>query len=368
MRPDCSWTNFMTHPGIEKKVRALLAAFMLLAASARADLLVTASGESLSGDLTRVVEGVLVFKTSLEGQMMLPVSEVKSLTTERSWVVTESGGAVHVGRFVPQGIEEAAAEGGGVKVTEVPMSAVASAKLVPGQAANPPGEVRWESEVGVGVRAFEGTEDGVEPLARLRTRRWGQGLNTSLQLQFDATGGEDAPPFFTGTFDVSGAEGASWEPFVQALVERDTNEALRVRTGLMLGIRYHFHTSESGGQLEGIAGLGANYGEWSRDYLERQALWQRSEVETQSEANALLGLRYSREIGEGGHWSAGLSILPSLTDADDFRAGAASTVTYPVTSRLQLRLEMLMNYDHQPAFSALDQMNTSLGASLDWSF
>jgi hypothetical protein len=39
-----------------------------------------------------------------------------------------------------------------------------------------------------------------------------------------------------------------------------------------------------------------------------------------------------------------------------------------MTSRLQLRLEMLMNYDHQPAFSSLDQLDTSLGASLEWNF
>ena len=358
----------MTHRSIEKKVRALLALILLLAASARADLLVTANGESLSGDLTRVVEGVLVFKTSLEGQMMVPVSEVKSLTTEKSWVVTESGGAVHVGRFVPQGIEEVAGEGGEVKVIELTMSSVDSAKLVPGQAAVPAGETRWESEAGAGVRAFEGTEDGVEPLARLGTRRWGERVNTSLQLQFDATGGDDGPPYFTGSFEVSSASEASWVPFVEALVERNTNEALRVRTGLTLGMRYHFSTAEGGPRLEGIAGLGANYGEWSRGYLERQALWERSDGEAHSEVNALLGLRYSRGIWGGGHWSTGLSLMPSLTDADDFRAGAASTVTYPVTSRLELRLEMLMNYDHQPAFSALDRLDTSLGASLEWNF
>jgi hypothetical protein len=358
----------MTHPGIEKSARALLAALALLAASARADLLVTASGESLSGDLTRVVEGVLVFKTSLEGQMMLPVSEVKSLTTEKSWVVTESGGAVHIGRFVPEGIQESAGEGGEPNLVELPMSSIASAKLVPGQSPTHTGDTRWESDAGVGVRAFEGTGDGVEPLAGLHTRRWGEKVNTSLQLQFDVTGESDSPPYFTGTFDVTGVSEASWEPFVQALVERNTNEALRVRTGLTLGVRYHFYTSESGGQLEGLAGLGANYGEWSRSFLERQALWERSDAEAQSEANALLGLRYSRTIGGGGHWSAGLSLLPSLTDADDFRAGAASTVIYPVTSRLRLRLEMLMNYDQQPAFASLDQLDTSLGASLEWNF
>ena len=358
----------MMHSGIKKKVRALLAAFLLLAVSVRADLLVTASGESLSGDLTRVVDGILVFKTSLEGQMMLPVSEVKSLTTVESWVVTQTGGAVHVGRFVPLGFEEAAGEGVGVKVTELSVSSVTSAKLVPGQVVSQADKSRWESEAGAGVRAFAGTEDGVEPLVHLGTRRWGERVNTSLQLQFDATGGEQNPPYFSGSFDVSGASGGTVVPFAQALAERNTNEALRVRTGLTLGVRYHFSTPERGGQLEGIAGLGANYGEWSQGYLEHQALWERSDGVAQSEANVLLGLRYSRGIGGGGHWSAGLSLMPSLTDADDFRAGVTSTVTYPVTSRLQLRLEMLMNYDHQPAFSSLDELDTSLGASLEWNF
>lgn len=354
---------------LERALRAFLVVCALMAApTARADLLVTASGESLSGDLTRVADGVLVFRTSLKGQMMLPMSEVKSLSTGKSWVVTEAGGAVHVGRFVPDGIEEAVGEDGTTKVTAVSLASVASAKPVPGQAvAGQPEEERWSAEGGVGVRAFEGTRDGVEPSVRLGGRGRGERLNTSLQLRFDVNGEEAFPTYFSGTFDVTESTEESWAPFVQGLVERDTNEALRVRTGLTVGVRYRFAPAGSG-QLEGLAGFGASYGEWSRDYLERGYLRRGSDEEVQAELNVHLGLRYSRTIWGGGNWSSGLYLLPSLTDADDFRAGAASSVVYPVTNRLQLRLEMLMHYDSQPAFSALDRVDTSVGASVELDF
>lgn len=343
-------------------VVGLMLCTALFLPAARADLLVTASGESLSGDLTRVVDGILVFRTSLKGQMMLPVSEVKSLSTDKSWVVTEVSGTVHIGRFVPEGV---VGEGVDAKVEVLSLASVTAAKPVPGQA--PAEGAGWRGEAGAGVRAFEGTQDGVEPALRLGAQKRGEHINTSLQLRFDADGKDTLPSYFSGTFEVTEATEEPWAPFVQGLVERNTYEALRVRTGLTVGVRYRFAEAASG-PLEGLAGLGASYAEWHRDYLERGMLNPASGDEEQTELNVHLGLRYSRTIWGGGNWSSGLYLLPSLTDADDFRAGATSSVVYPVTNRLQLRLEMLMNYDNHPAFSSLERVDTSVGASLEWDF
>ncbi len=355
------------------KFRRTLQALLVVCAlcfsgAARADLLVTASGDSLSGVLTRVKDGILVFRTSLEGQMMLPMSEVKSLSTENAWVVTEIGGTVHVGRFVPEGIEESAGEGAVPKVATFPLTAVDSARPAPQQSSGEdPSEAGWSGEAGAGVRAFEGTRDGVEPQLRLGLKKRGERINTSLQLNFDADGEDTLPSYFKGSFDITEATEESWAPFVQALVERNTNEALQVRTGLTLGMRYRFD-APGGGALEGLAGIGASYGEWSREYLDGAQFLQPDDDENQSELNMTLGLRYSRSIWGGAEWSSGVFLKPSLTDADDFRAGATSSVVYPVTNRLHLRLEMLMDYDHQPKFSALDSVDTSVGASIELDF
>lgn len=347
---------------------ALFLCALLSVLSARADLLVTSSGESLSGDLTRVVEGILVFRTSLEGQMMLPVSEVKSLTTDHAWVVTDVEGGVHIGRFVAGGMEETPAAEGEKSNTPLTMASVLSAKPVPGQVGSTPDKQHaWETEAGVGVRAFSGTGDGIEPSFQLGTQKRGEQLNTSLQLRFDADGADSRPAYFSGSFEVMGGADDAWAPFVQGRLERDTQEALRVRTGLTVGMRYRFPTSD-GSELEGLAGLSASYGEWSRAYLSKAYSREGKGENESTELNAHLGLRYSRSIWGGANWSTGFYVLPGLTDADDFRAGAASSVVVPLTSRLQLRMEMLMNYDRQPAFPELDTLGTSVGASLEWDF
>ena len=354
---------------LDRALRGLLVVCAMgLLGAARADLLVTASGESLSGDLTRVKDGILVFRTSLEGQMMLPMSEVKSLATDSVWVVTETDGAVHVGRFVAEGVEESAGEGAAPKIATFPLTAVDSARPAPRQGSgSEQAATGWSGEVGAGVRAFEGTRDGVAPQLRLGLKNRGDQINTSLQLNFDADGEDTLPSYFKGSFDITESTEESWAPFVQALVERNTNEALQIRTGLTVGMRYRFDASD-GAALEGLAGIGVSYGEWSGEYLDQTQALKPAGDEDQSELNVTLGLRYSRSIWGGAEWSSGVFLKPSLTDADDFRAGATSSVVYPVTNRLHLRLEMLMNYDHQPELSALDQMDTSVGASIELNF
>ncbi len=362
----------MTHRFKFRLDRALGALLVVCAlctsGAAHADLLVTASGDSLTGVLTRVKDGILVFRTSLEGQMMLPMSEVKSLSTESAWVVTEASGSVHVGRFVPEGIEEAAGEGGAPKIAAFSLSAVDSARPAPQQTTGKESSgAAWSGDVGTGVRAFEGTRDGVAPYLRLGLKNRGERINTSLQLNFDADGEDTLPTYFKGSFDITEATEESWAPFVQALVERNTNEAMQVRTGLTVGMRYRFDT-QGGGALEGLAGVGASYGEWSEDYLDGGRFLDAAENEERSELNLTLGLRYSRALWGGAEWSGGVYLKPSLTDADDFRARASSAVVYPVTNRLHLRLEMLMNYDHRPPLSSLDGVNTSVGASIELDF
>lgn len=357
----------MTHPFKARRdwaPRALLVLCALCAGAVRADLLVTASGESLSGDLTRVKDGILVFRTSLEGQMMLPMSEVKSLATDGDWVVTELGGTVHVGRFVPDGIAETAAGEKGGNVTALALANVDSARPAIAPAGKAPEGAGWSGETGVGLRSFEGTRDGVAPELRLGLRRRGEPINTSLQLSLDADGQDSIPNHFRGSFELSESTRESWGPFVQALLERNTSEALEVRTGLSVGVRYRFDTPGDG-WLEALAGVGASYGSWRGEYLAGDP---RDANADRSELNLTLGLRYSRSIWGGAEWSSALSLTPSLTDADDFRAGASSSVLYPVTSRLHLRLEMLMNYEHDPALASLDGINTSVGASFELDF
>lgn len=346
----------------------VLAVVAGLVPAARADLLVTGNGDSLSGDLTRVADGVLVFRTSLEGQMMVPMSEVKSLSTDGPWIITEASGAVHIGHFVPEGVAENAGEVGAGKVVPLALGAITSAKPLPAaiEAAGNTAPKSWSGSARTGVRAFEGTEDGLAPHMALEIQGMEAGTDIGLQLGFDVGDG-DFPAYFTGCIELAAQSPPPWAPFVQALLERDTNQAMEMRTGFTLGVRHTFD-ERAGGTLQGLAGLGISYGRWDRRYLSGASLLSARDEETETTLNLHLGLRYTRAVWGGGTWANEVILLPGLTDLNDFRAGLSSSLTYPVGSRLQLRLDMLMNYDHDPVFTALDSLDTSLGASIQLQF
>ncbi|MFQ5512040.1 MAG: hypothetical protein ACE5EO_09340, partial [Candidatus Krumholzibacteriia bacterium] len=66
---------------------------------AGADVLYLQSGEALSGSLHRVGSGVVVFKTSLAGRVIVPVDQVRGLSTSSSYLVTFADRDSVAGRF-----------------------------------------------------------------------------------------------------------------------------------------------------------------------------------------------------------------------------------------------------------------------------
>lgn len=352
-----------------RRAVCLVAGLLCLAGSAHADVLVTGQGESLSGELVRIADGILVFRTSLRGQMMVPMEEVERLKTESAWLVTEADGDVHVGRFVSGGIARDTGEDGEGQVSALDLAAVTSARALPSalEAPSRAGDRAWSGFAGIGARAFEGTESGVEPHLRLGVRGLDERGEMAFDLGFDVGQNEGFPSYLRGRFEVAGVAPQSWEPFVQALVERDHNKALRFRTGLTVGVRYDFDGGRTGG-LQGIAGLGGVYSRWDPAYLNAGFVGLARDKQDERYLNLHLELRYSRAVWGGATWDSRFFLLPGVTDADRFRAGAASSLVYPFSNRLQLRLDMLLDYDSDPVFRAIDRVDTSLGASIQLDF
>ena len=349
---------------------ALILVFCL-AAGAPADLLVTGQGESLSGELSRIADGILVFRTSMRGQMMVPVTEVTSLSTDSAWAITNTAGTVHIGRFASGGIEVAARGDAAPRWIPLVMADVAAARQIPpgietgssGADAVP----KWTAEAAAGVRMYTGSEDGAAPHVSLGLRGADSrsAIEFDLGFDIDATGG--FPTYFRGRFEAVGITDRPWGPFVQALAERDRNRALDLRTGLTVGVRYAFDGDRASDWF-GLAGIGGTLDDWERgDNAGDQ--WRGADpTRTDADLNLHLELRYSHALWGRGSWDNRLYVLPGLTDFGHFRAGMESSLVYPVTSRLQLRLEMLMGYEQDPVFSSLDRLDTSLGASIQLNF
>ena len=77
----------------------IFACFFSISFTGYSDLLTLQGGETLTGTLLRIRSGTLVFRTSLEGQMMLPLDRARSLSTVNAFSLKMSDGRMLIGRF-----------------------------------------------------------------------------------------------------------------------------------------------------------------------------------------------------------------------------------------------------------------------------
>lgn len=353
----------------------LFAALMLLlcaiGGTVRADVLVTADGESMSGDLARIVDGILVFRTSLRGQMMLPVSEVETLQTGNRWIVSLAGGGVHIGRFASDGILlDASGEGAG-ELVPVAYKNIKSAKTAPplpkeretgwrGEEFGP-----WRYELAAGVESRFGSADRTVPFVEWNARRAFESNELGLRLRFDAPEADAPGDLVRGRLALHPREPRGWSPYLEGRAERNVEEYLSWRTGLSVGVRYDF-SGEEAWTLAGYVGLAGYHSRWRR----APADWWRGSEDAAEEAvvGPQFGVRHARPVWGAGRWESGLTLNRGSASGSLFRAEAETVFTYPLTSRLRLRLDMLVSYEESPVYEALEPFDTRLGASFQLEF
>ena len=344
------------------------AVFFCGASLCSADVLRTGSGESLTGDLTRIAEGILVFRTSLRGQMMLPMSEVRSLQTEGRWIVDLADGTVHIGTFSRQGIlPDSAVEGDG-RFVPLAFAAVVSAQKappLPAPEASAAGEPLWRAEAGVGVQSQFGTQDSVAPIVTLDVARALEEHDLGLRMRFDIPSTEAVGDFAQAQLSLIPRRPRVWAPYFRAEAARNQNESLDWRTGLALGVRYEF-APDAEWSLGASLGIAGYHSAWRGG--EAGPLSRGGRREEATRGGVQLGIDHSVALWGNGRWDNRLTLNPGSSPGSAFRAEAESALTYPLSSRLQLRFDMLVSYEDDPVFDTLEPVDTSLGASVRFRF
>jgi len=361
---------------IEKLTRTLPAigrwmaycCFVLPVASVSADVLVTAGGESLSGTISRVAEGILVFRTSLRGQMMLPMSEVRSLESRERWIVTHRDESVEIGRLVSGGIVvDGSAEDGGETVLPLDYRRIRSIKNAPPlsvEGGEPTQGVRWEQRVSASLGAYTGTSDGFR--SRLAWEAMREGLKTRLGLRLQIAGLEDegAGDTLSGTVHLLPKVPAGWSPYLDLRFERQVEEALRWRTGIGVGVRYDFDGDPERGYFAYV-GASLQRSAWRERHGNR--LGQRA-TEADTTAGPEVGVGYERPLWRDGRWDSRLSVRPGSGEGSAVWAAAESTLTYPLSPKLHLRFDVSVAFEEEPVFDTLERFNTRFGAGLEFNF
>jgi len=343
-----------------------IAGLLLAGVNTAADVLVLDTGESLSGSLIRIKDGALSYKTSLSGQMMVPMDTVKSLSTDKNFAITLADGSTRYGRFSTKDSTNVVLPLNGAAAEAVDLRGLKEALLIPSAPGSPstmggPLTAGTQGSADLGVRYHAGGKDGFAPVLRGEVggkdekKAWSAGISGSAD---DSNGGLD---FLNLDARLRGA-GDGLNPYLWAGIERDTNQALDWRGHLALGLYKAFIPSSSSA-LDAYLGF-----DLAREEMNPKDVGADGDAERSTDASLHLGLRYYSLLSRHLTLVGALDMFPTLSDLGGLRAATETSLLFPLSERLRLRLDFRVGYDSDPLVGGVPKWTTSVGAGVGVNF
>jgi hypothetical protein len=343
-----------------------IAGLVLAGINAAADVLVLDSGEAMSGSLLWIKEGTLTYKTSLSGQMMVPMDTVKSLVTDRNFAVTLADGSARYGRFSSKESANAILPLNGADAEAVDLKGLKEALLIPSSASSPslmggPLAEGMAASADLGVRYHAGGNDGFAPVLRGELggrngkKAWSVGVTGSAD---DNNGGLDYLSMDAWVWGI----GNGLNPYLWAGLDRDTNQALDLRGHLALGLYKAFMPTTSNA-LDAYLGLDV-----AREQMNPKDINASGDTERRSDPALHLGLRYYNLLSRHLTLIGALDLFPTLSDLGGLRASGETSLLFPLSERLRLRLDFHVGFDGDPPVRGVPKWSTSVGAGVGVNF
>lgn len=339
----------------------VLTLFTLAAASVCADVVVLQNGESLSGTFSRIRENTLIFRTSMQGQLMTPMSEVRALSTDKTLCITLTDGQVLYGRLaIVDEVQQLFPLNG-----EAPIQLAAAAIQetlpipTPPAAAGNTGLEGLNISGSAGVQWRSGSTTAVEPTIRLDAQGGSETWRFDAGTTTERAEPENFPAYLRAQAELFGNRTGKTSPYMGMETERDLDRALELRQHLALGLYQSLYGTNTAA-LGALAGIDLGY--------EQEESRQQAISRTGFALNLRLGLRYYQLFARQHSLSTALMLLPSLTEHGGFRARSETAYSLPMADRLQLRLELIIGYDNDPLTSDIDRWSATIGAGLNLAF
>jgi len=312
-----------------------------------ADTLELEKGDNLSGKLTRFADGVVHFRTKMAGNVIIPIDEVGRLATDAPVVVKKKDGATLEGPISLDQKQVIIAQG--KKAKSIPLDQVETIEPAPKDTAPARSPLHLSAETGLLWRS--GNEDYADVFGRLKLSTTLDPYLFDADLFLERADTDEFPRWLTASTRLRFHPDRLWQPALGLDFERDTDKALLSRANLNFGLVRAF--PDLG--LEAEAGLQAETGRWRHQ-------------PSDEDLNLRLALRYTRQIFENGSFTNSISFTPSLTNPDQIRARSESSLAFPFAQRIQLKLNLLIDYEDYPQLQDLPKWRTTVGASFLWDF
>jgi hypothetical protein len=386
------------------RVFILILVLLGFAVGGQADMLTLKDGDILTGEFVEISEGILTFRAYLVGIMMVPARQVQSLSTEHAVAVKLKDGRSIQGPLLAKNQKTHVTTQG--KLLTVPINleevlraapAAMTENAIPSMEADTGGN-NTASTVETGVLTWWGTADRTAPFTKLDVMHEAPGYVFYGDILAEVFGEGDFPRYIRSSFVLRPASSGWFRPEFGLDIERAIDEALDMRAEFSVGADRSFLSSERqtlnlGARISGIFEfydaehvleegeldvvrpyrLGNRPSErFVRERLRRLSalgFFTREDFRKDEQELALrLHLSYRREL----FWNAAIEeyigILPSLTKQGDILARSESSFELPLTEQIGLRLQVLVDFDSEPAFESLREWRTGVGASLHWRF
>ncbi len=331
-----------------------------------ADVVVLRNDESLSGAFSRVRDNTLVFRTSLQGQMMTPMDTVRSISADATLYIEMLDGRVYYGRLgVKEGAQHIFPLDGGAPVA-IDASAIEKTLPIPTTPTTTPGasEREWDVSFGPGLQWRSDSATPVEPTARLDISGQGDVWRFEGSAVVERADPNDFPAYLRAAGELQRDLGERTRPFVGAGVERDLDRFLELRQRLGVGLYHDLYVGERS-SVTGFAGVDAEY-ERGRRPGRRPFAGERAR--SRHDLNLRLGLRYYHLFANRHSLSESLTLFPAITNAGTLRARAETVYAMPVTDRLQLRFDLIVDYESDPLFGGMNRWSATVGAGVNMAF
>ncbi len=371
-----------------------LMAMLIVCIADADDTLALKSGDILSGELKELSEGVVVFHTRLTGQVFLPAGEVRGIATREPWeIVMDSGAPLH-GRLRYSGREVYVdpLEGGAPHAVDLEM--IQSARLLPaadaaaGDTENTGTPSAFDLSVGAGYYSRLGAHGHGDPFVTVLMSRAAERWELESRFRLGIGSSTDWPRYFTARNELrfrrddpyyalagldlerDAAIGLSMRGDLSAAVGRvflpGPDHELRGDTGLMLSAERYNASRLPFSLRRDFRGphIGRGFDDWRSTayytYTERRR--------QQTGVSWRFRLTYRMDIPFDGLFTEDLAVYPSLTGLGEVRARSESAVHFPITTRLSVRFDLLLDYERSPEFSGVDPWRTTVGAGVVFDF
>ncbi len=325
----------------------VLTTLLFVGLNVQAATLSLTDGSVIKGDLEKVHDGKVYFKTGFAGVLEIPQAQIAGLNSETPVVIHTESGEVFQGSVVtaPNGAMTVSSSGGSVKTN---ISTVKSAwkpdgrdPIVLAREAEMEGKMRkWAYTAGVDISGSDGNSENFGSALHFEAKLEGPEDRLLMygSYKYKETSGIRSEDEQKGGIKYTNFFSEKWGWFVREEIERDSFEGIDFRSTTAAGVTRRW-IDEKRQSLETSAGFSYRFEGYSDPLASDEGF-----------AGLDLALDYMWQFADWGKLVTHLSFLPSIEDFGDHLIEHESGVDIPLgtSDAWVLRFGLSNQYNSNP--------------------